>query len=210
MNTASRTADAGMVADQEICRLKREAVHSAGERDAQVVVAGPSQVLDGRGEARSDDLNGHKAPADWVVAVDIPLELGGENVTSRMRGWKRPASTSADGLIVGVTRDWLPLDHVARPEQRHEFAQVADLLPRIVDRHWRNTEHLVTARAANRVDATETAAVTHGQLWCVGAGTQIFRRLELSGPLNHLVEKRQSRRQIRPSKRTRVRRNGRR
>src|ERR1700722_15234904 len=99
-----------------------------------------------------------------VVAVDVPLELGERE---RDVAHQRLEATGVDvgnGLIVGLTRDWLPLDHVARPEQRHELAQVADLLPRIVDRHWRNTEHLVTARAANRVDATETAAVTHGQL----------------------------------------------
>ena len=44
-------------------RLQGEAVHAAGKRNAEMIITGPAEILDGRGEAGIDDLNAHGAPS---------------------------------------------------------------------------------------------------------------------------------------------------
>ena len=67
---------ARIVADKQVRRLQGEAVHAARKRDAEMIITGPAEILDGGGEAGSDDLNGHGAPLKLaVVAVDVAFEL---------------------------------------------------------------------------------------------------------------------------------------
>ena len=94
--------------------------------------------------------------------------------------------------IVFVPGNPLPLHDVARTEEHHELPEIAGFLIGIVDRHRRDSEHLVAAGAAHGVDAGKAPAVAHGQFRRVGARPQIFRDLDLPRPVDHLVEKRQA------------------
>src|ERR1700752_4159552 len=98
-------------------------------------------------------------PQSLVVCRDVVLEFmeieydlpNGRHEITRL--------DFSDRLIVFVATDRLEFHDVARPEQHHEFAQIADALVGIKDRHRRYAEHLIAARAANRVNAREASAV---------------------------------------------------
>src|SRR5690242_7786312 len=74
------------------------------------------------------------------------------------------------GLIVLRPPDRAELHDIARIEQ-DEVAQIPNGALRIVDRHGRDAEHLIAARAADRVDATKTTTVPDGEPGRVGART---------------------------------------
>src|SRR4051794_36615092 len=98
-----------------------------------------------------------------VVTVDVVFELGERkgHVTYQWR--HAPGLHICDGIVIGIKRDRLPFHHVARPEHRNNFGEVADLLRWVIDGHRGDPKHLVPAGAAHRINATETAAVTDGE-----------------------------------------------
>ena len=60
---------------------------------------------------------------------------------------------------------------LARPEEDHEVIEVADFLRRVIDRHRRDTKHLIAAGAADRIDAAKATAVSDGEFWGIGTRT---------------------------------------
>src|SRR4051812_40911070 len=108
-----------------------------------------------------------------VVAVDVLVELIEREGDLAHEGREAARLDLGHRLIVSLPPDRLPLDDVARIEEAHEVAKVADLLVRIVDRHGRDAEHLIPARSSHRIDAAETPAVADGQLRRIRPWTEV-------------------------------------
>src|SRR5579864_6302395 len=104
-----------------------------------------------------------------VIGVDVVVELGQRKRDVADDRGETAGIDIGHGSIVGRSVDWFPFHDVARLEQAHEVAQIADLLIGIVDWHRRDPEHLVATGAAYRVDAAEASAVPDGEFWRIRA-----------------------------------------
>src|SRR5262245_46586953 len=138
-----------------------------------------------------------------LIAIESPLELAVVTGSVLLKLAKRECHVPharreltsghlGHRRIISRAVDRLPFHYVTGPEEHHEVFKIADLLLWIVDRHRSDPEHLIAACSADRIDATEAAAMPDCQLRRIGARPQIFRHLDLMLAINHLVEERQA------------------
>ena len=63
------------IADEQVGGAQRQAIHAAGDGNADVVIAGPAEILHGGGQTGLDDFNGHGAPPSaWRWFRRCPCE----------------------------------------------------------------------------------------------------------------------------------------
>src|SRR5258708_1762430 len=99
-----------------------------------------------------------------IVAIDVAVEFGERerNIVDDRR--EAAGLDMGAGVAIGRRVDRFPLHDASGLKKANEAREIADLLIGIVDRHGGDAKHRVTAGAAHRVDAAETAAMPDREL----------------------------------------------
>ena len=90
-----------------------------------------------------------RLPDPNVVLIYSVLKFLERKIEVPDDGLETPFLHRVDVLVVGVPIHRPELDYVSRIKEDHEVPEVANLLARVIDRHRRDSEHLVTSRTAN-------------------------------------------------------------
>src|SRR5258708_5951729 len=99
-----------------------------------------------------------------IVAIDVAVEFGERerNIVDDRR--EAAALDGGEGFVMGGRVVRFPLHVVPRFEQANKVPKIVVFLFGIEDRHGGEAKLLLTAGAAHRVDAAETAAMPDREL----------------------------------------------